>query len=107
MGGVPPEPPVALLVVREGPATDAAPDAPAAPAGPTGPADAAETAEAGPGVSVVEGDGWRARRDGTWTVLASDGATWRALVGAPRRGTDDLLVLEIEGGRELVRLAPR
>jgi len=113
LGGVPPEPPGVLLVVREGPATDAAPvaddgavtearDSEAQP--PDGPA---ETDEAPPGVPVVEGDGWRARRDGTWTVLASDGATWRALVGAPRRGSDDLLVLEVEGGRELVRLSPR
>jgi hypothetical protein len=112
LGGVPPEPPSVLLVVREGPETDtpvAAVDGdvaePEGEAADDPPSDA--PAAEGSGVLVVEGEGWRARRDGTWTVLAAEGATWRALVGAPRRGMDGLLVLEVEGGRELVRLAPR
>jgi hypothetical protein len=107
------EAPSGEVPAGEAPSGEAAPPAaePAeAPAGEAradeAPALEAEPAEAA-AVPVVEGDGWRARRDGIWTVLEAGGATWRALVGAPRDGTDDLLVLEVAGGRELVRLAPR
>jgi hypothetical protein len=96
LGGVPPSEAPARLVLQLGPS--AARDRPEDDAAADAPADA---------VPVVEGDGWRARRDGAWTVLEAGGATWRALVGTPRDGADDLLVLEVVGGRELVRLAPR
>lgn len=56
---------------------------------------------------VVAGRSWTARGNGDWTVLEVDGTTWRALVGAPRDGHEDLLVLWVDGGFELVRLAPR
>jgi hypothetical protein len=103
LGGVPPDEAPARLVLQLDPSAgdEAAPaDAPADPAD----AQADAQAEA---VPVVEGDGWRARRDGAWTLLEAGGATWRALVGAPRDGEENLLVLDVADGRELVRLAPR
>ncbi len=85
LGGVPPQASEVLLKVSAGsPGTSAdAPD------------------------GDVEGGSWTARADGDWTVLEVDGTTWRALVGAPRDGHEDLLVLWVDGGFELVRLAPR
>ena len=85
LGGVPPRANEVLLKVSPG-ASGASAEAPDA---------------------AVAGRSWTARADGAWTVLEVDGTAWRALVGAPRDGHDDLLVLWVEGGFELVRLAPR
>ncbi|MDZ7707985.1 MAG: SPOR domain-containing protein [Trueperaceae bacterium] len=56
---------------------------------------------------VVQGRAWTARAVGDWTVLEVEGTSWRALVGAPRGGYENLLVLRVDGGFELVRLAQR
>ena len=88
LGGVPPRASEVLLKVSPGSSGSSV--------------DAADAADA-----AVAGGSWIARADGAWTVLEVDGTTWRALVGAPRGGHEDLLVLWVEGGFELVRLAPR
>jgi len=85
LGGVPPQASDVLLKVSAG-----SPGAPVdAPGGP------------------VAGRSWTALADGDWTLLEVGGTTWRALVGAPRDGYHDLLALWVDGGFELVRLAPR
>jgi hypothetical protein len=56
---------------------------------------------------VVEGAGWSATSDGPWTRLTVGTTTWRALVGAPRIGLDDVLVVRVDGGLEALRLRPR
>lgn len=67
--------------------------------------------EAGSGAAAVTGEvggeTWSAQGDGGWTVLTVGDVTWRALVGTPRHGVGDLLVLEVEDGFEVLRLVPR
>ncbi|MDZ7801558.1 MAG: SPOR domain-containing protein [Trueperaceae bacterium] len=82
------------------PADDApADDVPDGPPTPDGPG--------GPGADGVTGDGWYAEADGPWTMIETRGTSWRALVGTPKAGLRDLLILEVAGGTELVRLVLR
>jgi hypothetical protein len=116
LGEVPPERQAVMLVLRPGPAdgADASVEAGAGPgADATPPADAdagaadAPADEESANGDAVAGLGWSARSDGIWTVLEVGAVTWRALVGAPVAAAEDLLVLEVDGATELVRLAPR
>lgn len=70
-------------------------------------ADANEDDERRDEAGEVAGDGWSAERDGRWTTLRVGDVSWRALIGVPREGLSDLLVLEVDEALEIVRLVPR
>lgn len=102
LGEVPPADQAVMLVLRPAPSRVAGPGA-------ASDADAADAAGADEAANedAVAGLGWSAHSDGIWTVLEVGAVTWRALVGAPVAAAEDLLVLEVDGATELVRLAPR
>lgn len=105
LGEVPPAPvpPAEVLV----PASRAAEASAADEDGGEGSGEAADPASPDSEPNGVNGDGWYAEAEGRWTVIEARGTSWRALVGTPKGGAGDLLVLEVEGGTELVRLIPR
>lgn len=116
LGEVPPAEQAVMLVLRPGssgegedaePGGDVASDPASEAAVDAGPEPAAGAASDGANEDAVAGLGWSARGDGIWTVLEVGAVTWRALVGAPVAAAEDLLVLEVDGATELVRLAPR
>lgn len=55
----------------------------------------------------VAGDGWRAVPDGEHVRLEAASTAWRALVGTPVWGADDVLVVRLGDGYEVVQLSPR
>lgn len=110
LGEVPPAEQAVMLVLRPGASGDGGDAAPGMDAPSAAASDAEPAAGAAPddgNEDAVAGLGWSARGDGIWTVLEVGAVTWRALVGAPVAAAEDLLVLEVDGATELVRLAPR
>lgn len=55
----------------------------------------------------VVGQGWSATHDGVFTRVEAGVATWRALVGVPLWGREDLLLVRVDEAYELVRFDPR
>lgn len=127
IGETPPAPPTPLEVLVEGAETprvtreaaaeeeaagepqDETDDAPADDAPVDDARDGPPTPDGpgGPGADGVTGDGWYAEADGPWTMIETRGTSWRALVGTPKAGLRDLLILDVAGGTELVRLVLR